>query len=43
MLYILEKNGSLHALIEWFFDYPLKEVSPDRFCFRITGFMRVSR
>ena len=33
MLYILEKDGKLHALIEWFFDYPLKEVSPDRFVF----------
>ena len=25
VLYILEKDGRLHALIEWFFDYPLKE------------------
>ena len=24
MLYILEKDGKLHALIEWFFDYPLE-------------------
>jgi CubicO group peptidase (beta-lactamase class C family)/D-alanyl-D-alanine dipeptidase len=33
VLYILERDGKLHALIEWFFDYPLKEVSPDRFAF----------
>jgi serine beta-lactamase-like protein LACTB len=26
-LYILEKDGRLHALIEWFFLYPLEEVS----------------
>jgi CubicO group peptidase (beta-lactamase class C family)/D-alanyl-D-alanine dipeptidase len=33
VLYILEKNGKLHALIEWFFDYPLDEESPDQFRF----------
>jgi D-alanyl-D-alanine dipeptidase len=33
VLYILEKNGTLHALIEWFFDYPLQEVAADRFVF----------
>jgi CubicO group peptidase (beta-lactamase class C family)/D-alanyl-D-alanine dipeptidase len=33
VLYILEKDGELHALIEWFFDYPLKEVGPDQFRF----------
>jgi CubicO group peptidase (beta-lactamase class C family)/D-alanyl-D-alanine dipeptidase len=33
VLYILEKEGTLHAQIEWFFDYPLKEVAPDRFLF----------
>jgi CubicO group peptidase (beta-lactamase class C family)/D-alanyl-D-alanine dipeptidase len=33
VLYILEKDGQLHALIEWFFDYPLKEEAPDRFLF----------
>jgi CubicO group peptidase (beta-lactamase class C family)/D-alanyl-D-alanine dipeptidase len=32
-LYILEKNGALHAQIEWFFLYPLEEVSPDVFRF----------
>ena len=26
-LYILEKDGKLHALIEWFFLYPLEEVA----------------
>ena len=25
VLYILERDGQLHALIEWFFDYPLQE------------------
>ena len=33
VLYILEKDGKLHALIEWFFDYPLEEDGPDRFRF----------
>jgi CubicO group peptidase (beta-lactamase class C family)/D-alanyl-D-alanine dipeptidase len=33
VLYILEKEGKLHALIEWFFLYPLEEVSPDVFKF----------
>ena len=33
VLYILEKNGKLHALIEWFFDYPLEEEAPDIFRF----------
>jgi serine beta-lactamase-like protein LACTB len=32
-LYILEKDGKLHALIEWFFLYPLTEVSPDVYAF----------
>ena len=32
-LYILEKDGRLHALIEWFFLYPLEEVSQDVFKF----------
>ncbi len=32
-LYILEKRGRLHALIEWFFLYPLQEVGPDSFAF----------
>ena len=33
VLYILEKDGRLHALIEWFFLYPLEEVRPDTFAF----------
>jgi len=33
VLYVLEKAGELHALIEWFFEYPLKEAGPDRFLF----------
>jgi len=32
-LYILERNGRLHALIEWFFSYPLTEISPEVFAF----------
>jgi len=37
VLYILEKEGRLHALIEWFFEYPLKEEGPDRFRFPDSG------
>src|SRR5262249_23145896 len=33
VLYILEKDAKLHALIEWFFLYPLEEVSADVFKF----------
>jgi serine beta-lactamase-like protein LACTB len=33
VLYILEKDGKLHALIEWFFLYPLEEESPDVYRF----------
>lgn len=32
-LYILEDNGQLYALIEWFYCYPLKEVSDNVFEF----------
>ena len=32
-LFILEKDGKLHALIEWFFLYPLEEEKPDVFRF----------
>ena len=32
-LYILEDGGKLHALIEWFFDYPLDEIDEDTFAF----------
>jgi D-alanyl-D-alanine dipeptidase/CubicO group peptidase (beta-lactamase class C family) len=37
VLYILEKGGRLHALIEWFFEYPLNEEGPDRFRFPDQG------
>jgi CubicO group peptidase (beta-lactamase class C family)/D-alanyl-D-alanine dipeptidase len=37
VLYILEKGGRLHALIEWFFEYPLTEEGPDRFRFPNSG------
>ena len=36
-LYILERDGRLHALIEWFFDYPLAEVSAASFAFPASG------
>jgi CubicO group peptidase (beta-lactamase class C family)/D-alanyl-D-alanine dipeptidase len=36
-LYILEKDGKLHALIEWFFLYPLEEVSENVFKFPPRG------
>jgi serine beta-lactamase-like protein LACTB len=32
-LFILEKDGALHALIEWFFSYPLTEISKDIYAF----------
>ena len=32
-LYILEDGGQLYALIEWFYYYPLKEISDDMFAF----------
>ncbi len=33
VLYILERGGRLHALIEWFFLYPLTEISRDVYAF----------
>ncbi len=33
ILFILERHGRLHALIEWFFCYPLTEVAADAFAF----------
>ena len=36
-LFILERDGRLHALIEWFFDYPLTEVSAGSFAFPASG------
>lgn len=36
-LYVLEREGQLYALIEWFFYYPLTEVSGDVFRFPDDG------
>jgi CubicO group peptidase (beta-lactamase class C family)/D-alanyl-D-alanine dipeptidase len=36
-LYILERDGHLHALIEWFFEYPLTRVAADAFRFPDAG------
>jgi CubicO group peptidase (beta-lactamase class C family)/D-alanyl-D-alanine dipeptidase len=36
-LYIYEDDGRLHALIEWFFPYPLEQISPDTFAFPPSG------
>ena len=36
-LFILEKDGRLHALIEWVFLYPLEEESKDVYCFPSEG------
>jgi CubicO group peptidase (beta-lactamase class C family)/D-alanyl-D-alanine dipeptidase len=36
-LYILEDRGQLFALIEWFYYYPLKEVSENEFAFPDSG------
>lgn len=33
ILYIREKDGKLNALIEWFFEYPLRQVSRDVYRF----------
>lgn len=33
VLFIHERNGTLHALIEWFFSYPLQEIAADTFAF----------
>ncbi len=37
VLYILEREGRLHALIEWFFDYPLTEVAENVYAFPNRG------
>ena len=37
VLYILERGGRLHALIEWFFLYPLTEISRDVYAFPDRG------
>jgi CubicO group peptidase (beta-lactamase class C family)/D-alanyl-D-alanine dipeptidase len=33
VVYVLERGGTLHALVEWFFLYPLTEVTPNIFAF----------
>ncbi len=33
IFFILEKDGKLHALIEWFFSYPLTEISQNVYAF----------
>lgn len=37
ILFITVKEGKLHALIEWFFDYPLEEISDDVYAFPDRG------
>ena len=37
VLYILERDGKLNALIEWFFEYPLEEIARDTFKFPAYG------
>ncbi len=37
VLYILERNGRLNALIEWFVEYPLTEVSDGMYTFPAYG------
>jgi CubicO group peptidase (beta-lactamase class C family)/D-alanyl-D-alanine dipeptidase len=36
-LYVLEQDGRLHVLIEWFFQYPLREIAPGSFSFPASG------
>jgi D-alanyl-D-alanine dipeptidase len=37
ILYILEREGMLYALIEWFFLYPLEPIDGDTYAFPSTG------
>jgi CubicO group peptidase (beta-lactamase class C family)/D-alanyl-D-alanine dipeptidase len=37
VLYVLEHEGKLHALIEWFYLYPFEQVAADRFVFPSSG------
>jgi len=37
ILYILERDGKLTALIEWFFEYPLERVAQDVYRFPASG------
>ena len=40
VLFVLEKAGKLHALIEWFYLYPLDQLGPDTFAFPDSGLYR---
>ncbi len=42
-LYILERNGQLWALIEWFFYYPLTRIAPDVYAFPDEGLYQGER
>ena len=37
VLFILERDGRLNALIEWFFQYPLEKISPNVYAFPDQG------
>ena len=37
VLYILEREGRLTALIEWFFEYPLTQITDDAYAFPASG------
>jgi len=37
VVFVYEAQGTLHALIEWFFPYPLREIARDTFAFPDTG------
>jgi len=37
ILYVLEREGKLYALVEWFFLYPLDELGPNLFAFPKSG------
>jgi CubicO group peptidase (beta-lactamase class C family)/D-alanyl-D-alanine dipeptidase len=43
VLYIFERDGELRALIEWFFDYPLRHVQGDTFAFPERGLYSAER
>jgi D-alanyl-D-alanine dipeptidase len=38
--YVREEDGQLHALVHWFFDYPLTEAGSDTFAFPNRGLYR---
>jgi D-alanyl-D-alanine dipeptidase len=43
VLYILEREGKLHALIEWFFLYPLDELERDVYRFPDSGLYQAEK